>query len=116
MMPSGKATLISCNWPNSRMSALRSITTSALATPASTSRAATSCCNAPTTWLIADAARSWSNRTGWLRTCSNDKGAARNPNADAAPDAGGTSTSVTPKMRATPTAWAGPAPPNPTIA
>ena len=57
-----------------------------------------------------------SSRIGWLRTCSKLSGAARKPNAEAAPEAGGISTSRTPRMRATPAAWAGPAPPKPTMA
>ena len=57
-----------------------------------------------------------SSRTGWLRTCSNDSGAARKPSADAAPDAGGISTCCTPSTRATSAACAGPAPPKPTMA
>ena len=40
-----------------------------------------------------------SSRTGWLRTCSNDSGAARKPRAEAAPDAGGISTCFTPSTR-----------------
>jgi len=55
-------------------------------------------------------------KVGAERANSKLTGAARKPSADAAPEAGGTMTSATPRIRATQAACAGPAPPNPTIA
>jgi len=49
-------------------------------------------------------------------TVSKLAGAARKPTADAAPDAGGTRTCLTPMMRATCAACAGPAPPKAAMA
>ena len=53
---------------------------------------------------------------GSERTRLADSGAARKPSAEAAPEAGGTTSSAIPSARATSAAWAGPAPPKPTMA
>ena len=89
IVPCGSFTLISCNCPNSRISAVRSVTTSTAAIPAAVIRPRVSASSSCNTRSIRPAAPASSRRTGWLCTCSNDSGAARKPSAEAAPEAGG---------------------------